>query len=279
MILAIACVLLLPRLLVDRAFTAGPTSATGAGRRIVLFLLGVVGIAGNQQRVSRRAPRCGSCRRRAGRVAWSWRCGLPGGAWIYGGLRDFDPFHGGHVDYWTARLRLPCCWSLPASASSRSRCDWSQACGAGETFAHADQLHPGWVQGVVVVPMMVDGLPGRRHSLGRQHRGRRQPSHALDSFGGFFTSAWQYWPFPLSVVFVSLWLLSVCSVRELEGLEAGCSPPCSRRSSRVAVLHALLCAIMLLLHSGETADAGVLACRSCGDRPSCCSPSRSPSSC
>ena len=81
-------------------------------------------------------------------------------------------------------------------------------------------------------------------------RKRTSTEPGLGTFSGFgqlFTTAWSYWPFPLSVVFVSFWLLSFCSVssrRDWKGIAAAFGAP----FVAVPVLHALLCVIMMVLH-------------------------------
>ncbi|MDH4065970.1 MAG: hypothetical protein OEW19_16340, partial [Acidobacteriota bacterium] len=63
-----------------------------------------------------------------------------------------------------------------------------------------------------------------------------------------------YWPFPLSVVFVSIWLLSFCAIRsrrDWKGLLAALGAP----FVAVPVLHALLCGVMLLLHQWAVSPA------------------------
>jgi hypothetical protein len=66
-------------------------------------------------------------------------------------------------------------------------------------------------------------------------------------------TAWKYWPFPLSVVFVSMWLLSFCAIRRTDwsGTLAAFAAP----FVAVPVLHALLCAVMLLLHGWASRPA------------------------
>ena len=101
-----------------------------------------------------------------------------------------------------------------------------------------------------MLPMMATGffvaaiLWGESQSVAGEHVGL----DTFESFGQFFTTAWWYWPFPLSVVFVSLWLLSFCSVtsrKDWKGLAAAFAAP----FVAVPVLHALLCLIMLVLHT------------------------------
>ena len=70
-----------------------------------------------------------------------------------------------------------------------------------------------WVQGVVITPLMIAAFLVAAILWGEVTGSQGVTSFkALDSYGALFLSAWKYWPFPLSVVFVSFWLLSVCSV-------------------------------------------------------------------
>ncbi len=101
-----------------------------------------------------------------------------------------------------------------------------------------------WVQYAVVIPMLAVGLLVAAILWG-QSQGPGELAK-LDSFGGFFREAWKHWPFPLAVVFISLWLLSCCSIRswDWKGVAIGLLAPVPA----ILVLHALVCAIMLLFH-------------------------------
>ena len=252
-VLAVACVLLLPRLLV-LPFHRWPDVGNWRWTSIVLFILAVVGIAGNQKRVS-------SQRQVRFLQARSWPRGLVlaaiclAAAWIYGGLRDFDPFHGGHVDYWAsgpiALLLVGAGYCLqPVMVRLVA------AVRRGENSPTQINYTQGYVQAVVVIPMMITSylfaaiLWGVTTQIGGNYA---TPS----SFGGFFTTFWLYWPFPLSVVFFSLWLLSVCAVHELRNWRQAAAALLAPIVC-VVVLHALLCAIMLLLHQWQTDDTGLV---------------------
>lgn len=112
-----------------------------------------------------------------------------------------------------------------------------------------------WVQAVVVVPPVAAGylvaaiLWGE--STGVAGGGELA---ALDSYGEFFSKAWRYWPFPLSVVFASIWLLAFCAVRsrrDWRGLLAALGAPIVA----VTVLHALLSGVLLLRHGWAASPA------------------------
>ena len=98
----------------------------------------------------------------------------------------------------------------------------------------------------------------RRGAVGRDKRGDLA---ATTTYGEFLVAGWRCWPFPLAVVFCSLWLLSLCSVRRVRGREAFVAALAGAVRLR-PVLHALLSAIMLLLHgwrNGGVAQAFVVA--------------------
>ena len=245
-VFAIASVLMLPRPLIE-LFRQWPFAGNLRWLSIALFLLGVAGIAGNQVVVNSRAavPLL---------QAKSWKSGLLGAAicvavaWAYGAYADFDPFHGGLVNYGVAApiaglLVLAAFWLQPVAVALIGGL-WR-----GDDPPRQINYTQGWAQAVVVLPMMATGylvaaiLWGESQSIAGQHVGL----DTFDGFGQFFTTAWWYWPFPLSVVFVSLWLLSFCSVssrRDWKGVAAAFGAP----FVAVPVLHALLCAIMLVMH-------------------------------
>jgi hypothetical protein len=248
-ILAIACALLLPHPLFE-LFEQWPLAGNARWLTILLFLAGVVGIAGNLMRLAS-----------GGTVpvlnATSWRAGLVGAAiclaaaWLYGSWRGLDPFHGGEVSYSAAApvaalLVLAGFFLQPVAVFLVSL--WP----SDDPPQEINYTQP-WVQAVVIVPLMAASylvsaiLWGE--STGLPTGGALQD---LETYGAFLGSAWRYWPFPLSVVFVSIWLLAFCAIRsrhEWSGLLAAFGAP----FVAVPVLHALLCVVMLLLH-GWAAD-------------------------
>jgi len=238
--LAIAVALIAPRLLFP-AFSNWSTVGHWRWMTIALFVVGVVGIAGNQLRVSRRREDLWILR------SDKWWLGLALGAatlvaaWAWQYQMNFDPFPPfppppGENNYLAAGpiaallvlggfLLLP----LAARVAQARQIDYDQR----------------WVQLAVVAPMMIAGL-----LVAAVLWGDVQPGHKLielNSFGMLFAGAWRHWPFPLTVVFVSLALLAYCSVRTAKtafGLLAVALAP----TVSIVVLHALLCAIVLLLH-------------------------------
>src|SRR5262245_46801847 len=115
-ILAIACALLVPRPLFE-LFQHWPQVGNLRWVTILLFLLGIVGIAGNQLRLSNERVWL----LRAENWPWSAICGLACGlsAWRYGVWMDFDPFVSGTVDY---RAAAPIAILLAAGAFALQPC-------------------------------------------------------------------------------------------------------------------------------------------------------------
>ncbi|HLG57645.1 MAG TPA: patatin-like phospholipase family protein [Vicinamibacterales bacterium] len=265
-ILAIACVLMLPRPLFE-LFQQWPGVGNWRWVTIILFVAGVVGIAGNQISVTGhdKMPLL---------QARSWLLGLilgaicVGVAWLYGRSVDFDPFHGGLISYWAAApialllvatgfvlqpvaVRIAAVVYRLSGVDPPDRINYTQA----------------WVQYAVVTPMMVAAFlvtailwaESTGVTLGEAPAADRVVLSTLTSYGAFFMQAGQYWPFPLSVVFASLWLLSVCSVswRDWKSAFAAIGAPVVG----VVVLHALLCAVMLLFHGWAKPEHGAALVR------------------
>ena len=240
-ILAIAVALLLPRPLFV-VFENWPQAGDWRWTTICLFILGVVGIAGNHLRLSRQD----NVTVLHGR---SWFAGLIRAgiclalAWGIGIYLHFEPFAVTPTDYRSAApiaalLVMAGFWLLPVGVKLINRF-W-----VGSDPPEQINYTQSWVQAVVVIPMMATGLLVAAILWGQSQSG---PLAGLDTFGDFFRTAWRYWPFPLSVVFLSLWLLSFCSIRKRTDWKclvvAALAP-----FPAMLVLHSLLCVIMLLLH-------------------------------
>jgi hypothetical protein len=249
-ILAIACALLLPRPLLV-GFQHWPQAGDFRWTTIVLFLVGVAGIAGNELLVTSeiKVPLL---------QAKSWPRGVAVAAgclavsWIYGRLTGFDPFHGGEQNY-VAAAPIAILLVLAAFSLQPAAVRIVQAFSRSARPPRQINYTQFWVQAMVVLPMMATGYLVAAILWGESIAtpGTQPGLNTLETYGAFVTTAWKYWPFPLSVVFVSIWLLSFCAVRsrrEWKGLLAALAAP----FVAVPVLHALLCAIMLLLHQWST---------------------------
>jgi hypothetical protein len=243
-ILAVACVLLVPRPLFE-LFLYWPNSGNWRWLSILLFILGIVGIAGNQMRLTSRS--------RLLLKASDWPYGVGASvlcvaaAWIFARATGFDPFHGGEVSYRTAlpvaALLVAGGFALQPVAVLIVKLAWP-----GSTPPSEINYTQNWVQSVVVVPLVIAAYLVTA-VLWSQAIGTPDATilSTLDTYGEFLGTAWKYWPFPLSVVFVSFWLLSFWGVDKrwhFKGLAAWISAPIAG----VAVMHALLSAVMLLFH-------------------------------
>ena len=248
-ILALACLLSVPRPL---AVLFANWADVGHLRwlSILLFLFGVVGIAGNETRVSRL---------RALKVlrAESWALGrhrrgaLVAVAWVYGVYMQFEPFAGGEIRLVAAgpiALLLVAAAFLLQPVAVRLVSVFKSEPPTQVNYTQA------WVQGAVVLPMLATGFFVAA-ILWNQSVNVCEIAD-LDGYGALFRTMWRYWPFPLAIVFFSIWLLSLCGVASLKG--AGSLVAMLSPFVCVLVLHALLCAIMLL-HAQWTVDpvAGV----------------------
>jgi len=245
-ILVVACALLLPRPLLE-GFQHWPHVGDFRWTTIVLFLTAVVGIAGNQLLVT-------SDSKVQLLQAKSWRVGVVIAAaclvisWIYGRLTRFDPFHGGEQDY-VAATPIAILLVVAAFALLPVAVRIVRAFSRSERSPNQINYTQAWVQAVVVLPMLATGYLVAAILWGESTAtpGTQPGLDALETYGAFLTTAWRHWPFPLSVVFVSVWLLSFCSVRNRSGWK-GQVTALAAPFVAVPVLHALLCAIMLLLH-------------------------------
>jgi hypothetical protein len=254
-ILGLACALLAPRPLFE-LFQRWPGSGNWRWVTILLFILGLVGIAGNQLRVTSRND-----------VPWlkaeKWKVGLVVGllavaaAWFYGTSVGFEPFKGGEVFY---RQTIPIALFVVIGGFFLQPVA-VRAIGAlpvwGNDPPQEINYTQNWVQGAVIIPLMTVaflvaailwgeaiGQPGVTPWL--------QP---LEGYGSIFQQSWRYWPFPLSVVFVSFWLLSLCAIhdrRQWTGWAAALLSPVVA----VLVLHALLAAIALLMQQWAADPVG-----------------------
>jgi hypothetical protein len=245
-IVAMACVLLVPPILLEW-FKGWPHAGNYRWLTIALFIAGVVGIAGNQLLLT-------SEERHALRVkTWKYSLGAAvlflGLAYAFAKWMAFDPFHGGAVDY---RAAVPVAGLLVAAGVALLPVALRIVASRYKNPADRPErinYTQGWVQVAIVAPMLLTG-----YLVAAILWNETQPGCVgvpcelakLQTYSALLTKAWLYWPFPLSVVFVSLWLLAFFSLRSWSTwsdrgvalLAAAVSMP---------VLHALLSAIMLLL--------------------------------
>ncbi len=244
-IFALAVVLLAPRLLYE-AFTWWPQSGNLRWTTIVLYILGAVGIGGNHLRLGRMTD-----------VKFlrgtSWRKGLVGAAVFLGvALFDgialhFEPFTNTGTRIvpagWIALMLIAGGFCLqPVMVRLLNRVWWAK----GPAPQRINYSQP-WVQGLVVIPMMIVGfLVGA--ILWQVSLDANGELGKIGTFGEFFARAWNLWPFPLAVVFFSLWLFSICSIRDFEDPKCWAIALIAPFPSMVT-LHALLCGIMVALHS------------------------------
>jgi hypothetical protein len=264
-VLALAAVLLMPRLLVA-LFKAWPEMGNWRWGSIVLFVWAVAGIAHNQLQLN------GSSRR-----SWFDRLlmHIPGCllasaaclavAWIISRAMAFEPFESTTPNWAVVAVAplvvlagfflLPALAQLGASARSTLAARWPALKSRWPASTGAAPLNytQGRVQMAVVLPLLVTGF-----LFAAVLRGQADlPLGQLDTFGMLFLNAWRLWPFPLCVAFASVWLLSFCSIRDprrWNGMLAALLAPVPA----VVALHALLCVVMLLLHLWpDNTDHGV----------------------
>jgi hypothetical protein len=283
--LAIAAILLAPRLIFV-GFLAWPTLEDWRWLSVLLFVLAVTGIAANLWQVSSNNPVPFLDRKH-------WKRGLAGAlvcilltAALCLSL-PFNPFSDQPINSAAALLvallvvmsglyLLPL-GMLPAAPlitlANRLMPKW---CGSDKP--ERINYGQGWTQSLIVVPIMITaimfsavlwGLTTGAHGWNELME--------VDSFSCFFLIAWHYWPFPLAIAFISLWLLSAFSWRyqrvrktpdwgkSWTKLWPGFGRLAYWRSfgaallapiPAVVALHALLCLIMLLMHGWAHPEYG-----------------------
>jgi hypothetical protein len=250
-ILAVACVLLLPRLLFE-LFRFWPAAGHWRWASVVLFLLGIVGIAGNQMRLT------------GGTNVWlqarGWPLGLAasavlsGLAYAYGTAVGFEPFRPGAVNYQgafpVALLLALAAFVLQPVAVRIVNATWR-----GKHPPEEVNYTQNWVQVAVVIPMSAAAFLVAailwNDAVGA---GVAPGLHSLNTYGEILSQGWRYWPFPLSVVFVSFWLLSLWGVkdrRSAQGLGTAILAPVVG----AAAMHALLSGVLLLLRGWAAVPA------------------------
>jgi hypothetical protein len=263
--LAIAALLLLPRILFPM-FESWPAAGHWRWTTVALFILAIVGIGANQWRMMRTGQLPLLQRR-------YWLTGLIGAlACAYLARRialhyGFEPFSDGRTNWLPSLLVGPLCvitgvFLLPVGLKITS-----PAMAFLSTVLHSwkEKERPqsvnydqGWVQWLIVLPLLATGFLMAAILWGQTvgaHVDRTLQK--LDTYSGFLTTAWNYWPFPLSIAFMSLWVLTLSSLsinwlrlqswRTWE-LWRGVLVALLAPIPAVLVLHALLSGIMLLMH-------------------------------
>ena len=251
--ITVAWVLLLPRL---AAYFYGIWPEVGHFRWISvgLFILSIAGIAGNLQQVSTAKPdgwRKWLLQKERAWIGLGLALGFGAAAWILCNVTGFDPFGRPPIDPWmslfVAGLLVAGGYCLLpvglAVYAWRAKLQYTQI--------NYGQTH---VQRFIVVPLLICSF-----FFGAILWDLTNTVLATRTYGELFLSAWRDWPFPLSVVFVSLWGLAFGSIenwfdRDLEAKGAGKiwkvkGPAVALIAAlgSVVVLHGLLCAIVALL--------------------------------
>ena len=262
LILAIAAALIVPRLLmtVFVNWPYWPYEEYYRWTTVALLMMGVVGVAGNQLRVSRTdRPQGADTVRHDYHVlrADKWKSGLLLGgacwalAWAIAAKFDFSPFSCKAIEY---KALPPVVALLLLIGGFRML-----PVAAKLTGSPRINFGQGWVQVAVVGPMMISALLMAAVMWGYVQPHAQQPLPfscqsdlpTLTTFGELFVQAPKFWPFPLTVSFCSLALLAWCTLRSARtpyGLLALLLAPVAS----IVVLHALMCGLVLVFEHWVT---------------------------
>jgi hypothetical protein len=275
-VLGIAALLLAPRLIYQTIFFQWPNLGSWRWLSVALFILSVVGVAGSQrQLLADSATASEISPTAAANVSWfhrrNWLVGTLLGSLFFAAALvviiafDYRPFENRDDRVQVALavtillLFAGVSW-MPAAVAVLNRLQALKAKIVGRV-ALADSLDQvnytqGWAQALIVVPMMITAILVSSILWSRSDIAHPTTLGRLDTYQEFFLQAWRYWPLPLCVAFCSLLLLAYCSVRR-------CTSKTERFNSLfvvvlataagMLVLHALLCAIMLLIHGWAVA--------------------------
>jgi Patatin-like phospholipase len=251
-LLAIACVLILPRFVYE-VFLHWTEAGAWRWASVMLFTLGAVGIAGNQLRNT--SPRDPVVLRAA-----SWPFGAAGALLILAGVvyyaryTRFAPFQGGVVDYWAAgpiaALLIGAGFLLQPVVVRAIAGVWPSSATAPQSVNYTQ----GWAQAVAVLPLLGAATLVAAVLWGEATgESGSQGLAILSGYGEVFVTAPRYWPFPLAIVAVSLWLFAVCSVHRKTpfswAIAAGAPV------AALIVFHALLSGVMVVLHTWAASPA------------------------
>lgn len=252
LIFAIACVLVMPRPLVE-AFTYWPSSGDWRWVTIILFVFGIVGIAGNQLRMAG-GEGLWLLKGRSWPAALAAAAALGAGAWGLATAFDFKPFDVAMegVNYLHA---LPIALLLVLAGFALQPVAVKIASLVMADRPEEVNYTQSWVQFAIIVPLMITSFLVTSVLWAQATGGAAvRPLTDFTTYGTVFTTAWHYWPFHLSVVFVSFWLLSFCSIdwRNKASIAIALVAPVVA----VPVLHAVLCVIVLLFQHLKTVPGG-----------------------
>ncbi len=265
-ILAIACALLVPRPLFW-LFNVWPNTGPLRWATVLLFIFGIVGIAGNHWQLTGGPPFLHRGKPRTWRPvdllqARAWLIGL-GGSLIFLAtgllamwLFAFDPFAIYSVTDSAYTFESAAIRTLQALliAGLLVLGGFFLQPVAVRLIARFYKDPPtqvnytqGYVQVCVVIPLMIVALLVTS-VLWAQAAGTSQAVTSLDAlteYSALVSRAWKFWPFHLSIVFASFWLLSffaIASRREPRRVLLALLAP----AVAVPTLHALLAAIVLI---------------------------------
>lgn len=256
LILAFAAILLLPRPLFS-IFEIWSKTDNWRWTTVVLFVIAIVGIAGNLLRINRN-----------GKVLLLRSKNWIGGLLLATALfiaaaalimwSDFDPFTNHEVDLGTAApVALLLVWGgffmLPAGVR------FLGAIWLGSDPPRQINYTQGWVQVVVIIPLILTGYLLAAVLWGQTvDHCDKCGLHTFAEYGEFVTKAWRYWSLPLMVAASSLWLFSFCSIHGSLSKRSIFFTALLAPLPAVAVLHILLCVIMLIFHvQAQSADQGI----------------------
>ena len=275
-IAAIACALLTPHPLFW-LFHWWPDAGSARWATVLLFIFGIVGIAGNHWQLTAGPPfRYGKPPidrwRPVGLLqAKAWPIGLVGALLLFAAalaamrLLAFDPFAVYVVndpDDTTKNAMIRSAEAFLIAGLVVLSGFFLQPV-AVRLVAFFSAKRPaqvnytqGYVQVCVVVPLMIVALLVTS-ILWAQATGRPGVTslHTLTEYSALVSQVWKFWPFHLSIVFISFWLLSffaVASRREPRRLLIALAAP----AIAVPALHALLAAIVWIFQGFRAHTGG-----------------------
>lgn len=243
-ILALACALLLPRPLLE-LFQQWPSMELWRWATIFLYVLGIVGVAGNHLRLTANHD-VAFLKDKAWWLGGVTAAALAAVAYLFARTVGFDPFAPGEVNHWhaipVAALVVAAGFCLQPTAVALV----GQLPGFRHDKPRQINYSQGWVQSVVIIPLMVAAFLVAAILWGEAVGAPGVTSlDSLKTYGALLKAGWKYWPFPLSVVFVSFWMVAICSVTTRSRWRSW-GVALAAPLVAVPALHALLAAIVLL---------------------------------